>query len=135
MPTEIFQLKGGGGKQLPIGVELPNDYAMMNVPPILMAGADGILWNIGTNNAYAYSVEFLIVNVNNALVTVNIGVDLVSAGALTPAEFWMFNEVIPSPGTSGWKGPFIINGSDDVRGWCVTGANLANGQWRIKRLW
>jgi len=135
MPTQIYQRKGGGGLEIPMAFELADEYVAIYKEPQLLAAADGILWDPGTNSAYAYSVEFLVVNVHNALVTVSIGHDINSGGALTAAEYWMFSEVIPFPGNSGWRGPFTIDGADDVRGWCATGAAHANVQWRIRRLW
>ena len=135
MPTRRSYAFGGGGIELPLHRELPEDYIAVNVDPILMAGADDILWNPGGAATEVYNVEFLIVNVTNVAVTVSIGVDLAGGGGLAAVEYWMYNDIVPFPGNSGWRGSFTIDGDDDVRGWCVTGANLANVQWRIRRLW
>ena len=131
----ITKFFGGGGANFPAAINPTNTYRRHHMDPILMAGADGILWDPGLNEYVAYEIEFLVVNVHTAAVVVNIGVDLVSGGGLTAGEYWMYNENIPYPGNSGWRGPFTILGWDDIRGWCVTGANLATVHWRITRAW
>ena len=106
------------------------------VDPVLMAAADGILWNPGATAAQRYSVEFLAVNIDTvaaAAIAFNIGVDRDGGGALTDVEYWVREEVITYPGSSGWRGPFIINGNDDVRLLAAI-ANDVAVQWLISRL-
>ena len=86
----ITKFFGGGGANFPAAINPANTYRRHHMDPILMAGADGILWDPGLNQYVAYEIEFLVVNVHNAAVVVNIGVDLVSGGGLTAGEYWMY---------------------------------------------
>jgi hypothetical protein len=103
------------------------------VDPVQIPAAEGILWNPGAPAGYVVEVCFLVVNndAGAAPVTVSVGVDVGGAGALAAPEYWMFNEVIAYPGTSGWRGPFVIGGDDDVRG-IASAANDASIHFRAK---
>lgn len=107
---------------------------IMQVDPVLIPAAEGILWNPGAAFAERYDVCFLIVNIDpaGAAQTVRMGVDRAAGGALATFEYWIFNEVIPYPGSSGWRGPFHIPGDDDIRGWSSLVNTLAV-HWRIVR--
>lgn len=109
----------------------------VQVDPVSMAATDSILWNPGSTAAELYEVSFLVVNTNlpsPGAVTVRIGVDIAAGGALAVPEYWVLDEIVPYPGTLGWRGPFIIAGDDDVRGFCSTGASLASIHFRIRRV-
>lgn len=107
----------------------------VQVDPVEIPAAEGVLWNPGVVAAQLYEVSFLVVNndAGAAAVTVSVGVDLAGAGALAAPEYWMYNEIVPYPGTSGWRGPFLIAGDDDVRG-VASAANDASIHWRIRRV-
>lgn len=126
---------GGGGLHSPQAVTPTNTHRRHHLDPINLANADGMLWNSGLTATECFDVEFLVVNQHNAFITVTIGVDLNGGGALAAGEYWMFNEVVPFPGDSAWRGPFAILGDDDIRGLCTTGANLGVVHWRIVRNW
>jgi hypothetical protein len=99
--------------------------------------AEADLWNPGATAAQLFEVEFLVVNntaAPGAAVTgVYIGRDVGGAGALAAPHYWMFDETIPYPGTSDWRGPFILAGNDDVRG-VAFAANVCSVEWRIRRI-
>lgn len=104
------------------------------VDPVLVPNAEGILWNPGATAAELYEVSFLVVNIDGAAaVVVSVGVDIAAGGGLAAEEYWMYNETIAAPGTSGWRGPFLMAGDDDIRG--VAGAaNDAAIHFRIRRV-
>lgn len=91
---------------------------IVQVDPVNIPAADWLLWNPGATATELYEVYFLVVNndAGGAPVTVSVGVDLAAGGALAAPEYWMFNEVIPYPGNSSWRGPFQMAGDDDIRG-------------------
>jgi hypothetical protein len=93
------------------------------------------MWNPGANAAERYDVEFFVVNndAGGTAVTVSIGVDIATGGGLAAPEYWMFNEVIPYPGGSGWRRGGIVGGDDDVRG-VASVVNDASVHWRIRRV-
>jgi len=110
----------------------------IQVDPVEIPAAEGILWNPGATAAELYAVWFNVVNndAGAAAVTVSVGVDLAAGGGLAAPEYWMFNEVIPYPGTSGWRGGrngYIIAGDDDVRG-IASVANDASIHFQVKRV-
>jgi len=72
----------------------------------------------------------MVTNTNGAAITVTVGVDVAATGTVTHP--WMDGEVINYPGTSGWRGGFLIAGDDDVRG--VTSLVGAIIHWRIRRV-
>lgn len=107
----------------------------VQVDPVEIPVAEGVLWNPGAAAAELYEVEFCVVNNDAAglAVTVSIGTDLAAGGALAAPEYWMFNEVVSYPGTSGWIHGGIIAGDDDIRG-VASVANDASVRWRIRRV-
>jgi hypothetical protein len=112
------------------------DYpGYVQVDPVEIPVAEGILWNPGATAAQLFEVSFLVINndAGAAAVTVSVGVDIAAGGALASPEWWMFNEIVPYPGTSGWRGPFVIAGDDDVRG-VASAANDASIHFRVKRV-
>jgi hypothetical protein len=108
-------------------------------PPAQIAVADGLLWNPATTATHLYEVDFVVVNVAGAATgPVTIGVDIGNSGALAGAEYWMYQEIIPFPGNSGWRGSarqgFLMRGADRIRGFNTAGANLAIIHFRIRRI-
>jgi hypothetical protein len=108
-------------------------------PPVLLPAADGILWNPGGTLTELYEVDFLVVNVAGAATgPISIGVDINRAGSLSAVEYWMYQENLPWPGTSGWRGSarqgFLCRGADSIRGLNGAGANLATVHFRIRRI-
>jgi hypothetical protein len=115
-------------------VRVYNNY--IQVDPVLLPAAEAAIWNPGADATQLYSVEYSITNIDagGAPVTYSIGVEVGGAGgALTADEYWQFNSVLPYPGSSGWRGPYIIAGDDDVRG-VASAANDAKVDWRIRRI-
>lgn len=92
--------------------------------------ANNLLWDPGAVAAQLYEVDYLVVNVNGAAITVTVGVDVTGTGVVTHP--WMDSEIIPYPGSSGWRSGGIIAGDDDVRG--VTSLVGAIIHWRIRRV-
>lgn len=113
------------------------DYpAYVQVDPVAIPSpGEDILWNPGADATELYEVSFIVVNndTGGAAVTVSLGVDLAAGGALAAPEYWMFSEVIPYPGTSGWRGPYLIAGDDDIRG-IASAAGDASIHFRIRRV-
>lgn len=107
----------------------------LQVDPVWLPAAEGVLYNPGADAAEIYEVSFLGVNVDlgAAAVTISVGVDRDGGGGLSALEYWIRNEIVPYPGSTGWRGPFIIAGNDDVRG--VAGAaDDVTIHWRIRRV-
>ncbi len=114
-------------------VELISGGAVQ-VDPLLITSSETILWNPGATAAELYEVMFNIVNSTSSSVSgVNIGQDLAAGGSLTAAEYWVQGLIIPGNGYSGWFGPFVIKGTDDIRGVAGT-TNVLSIHWRIKRV-
>lgn len=113
-----------------------NFTVWQDVNPVEIPAAEGDLWDPGGTSAEVYEVEFYIVNndAGSAAVSgVYVGLDLASGGTLAAPEYWMFNETIPYPGSSGWRGPFIMRGDDQIRG-VAAAANDVSIHFRIKRV-
>lgn len=81
-----------------------------------------------------YLVEFLVINIDGTNdVAVSIGRDDGAGGSLSATEYWMSTEGVPADQHSEWKGPFLMNGDDDIRG--VAGAaDDAIIQFRVRRV-
>jgi hypothetical protein len=108
-------------------------------PPIQLPAADGILWNPAGVATELYEVDFIVVNTSGAVTgPISVGVDINRGGGLTAVEYWMYQESLPWPGTSGWRGSarqgFLCRGADAVRGLNGAGANLATIHFRIRRI-
>jgi hypothetical protein len=108
-------------------------------PPALLPVADGVLWNPGGGATELYEVDFLVVNLAGAVTgPISIGVDINRGGGLAGAEHWMYQESLPWPGTSGWRGSarqgFLCRGADSIRGLNAGGANVAAVHFRIRRI-
>lgn len=108
----------------------------ISVPSAEVPVAEAVLWNPGGTTGEHYLVEFNVVNNDvgaAAIAGVYIGRDVGGGGALGRPEWWMFDETIPYPGNSGWRGPYFMNGDDDIRG--VAGvANDASIHFRVRRV-
>jgi len=119
----------------PFRIPWQRDFpAWQDVDPVEIPVVEGVLWDPGTSALRQFEVMFYVVN-NDAgamSVTVSVGLDLGSGGSLAAPEYWMFNEVIPYPGTSGWRGPFILHADDAIRG-VASAANDASIHFRIRR--
>lgn len=95
----------------------------VNLVGVAVPSSEGVLLDGSASLVAAgvYRVEFLVVNIDGTnAVTVSVGRDDAAGGSLAGAEYWMVSEVVPAGGSSGWRGPFIMSGDDDVRG--VAGA-------------
>src|SRR3972149_1713596 len=88
----------------------------------------------GRTPTASYWVQYKVVNIGAgaAAVTVSVGVDVAAGGGLAGPEYDMFNEVIPYPGSSGWRDLGIIAGDDDVRA-VASAADDAIIRFRIRR--
>lgn len=133
--SAAWQLLGGGGGNFPQASRPANLFVRRNLAPVNLPNADGLLWDPAETNAECYEVEFLIVNQHNAAITCTVGIDLAGGGGLAAPEFWMRNEVVPYPGDSAWRGPFVLLGNSTVRGLCSTIASGGCIHWRIRRMW
>ena len=102
---------------------------------VLVPNSEGVLYNPGTTTAEVYWIQYKIVNIDAgaAAVTVSVGVDHAAGGGLATIEYDMFNEVIPYPGTSGWRDMGFIAGDDDVRG-IASAADDAIIRFKIRRV-
>ena len=102
---------------------------------VAIPAAEGIVYNPGTTAAQAYWIQYKVVNIDAgaAAVTVSVGVDVAAGGSLAGAEYDMFNEVIPYPGSSGWRDLGIIAGDDDIRA-VASAADDAIIRFRIRRV-
>ena len=107
----------------------------INVDPLLVPSTEGILYNPGATAAQIYWVQYKVVNIDAgaAAVTVSIGADIAAGGGLATIEYDMFNEVIPYPGTSGWRDLGMIGGDDDVRG-IASAADDAIIRFKVRRV-
>lgn len=108
--------------------------SFIQVDPVLIPNAEGLLWNPGTTNSIYYKVMFNIVNSTSSDVTgVKVGQDIGAGGSLSAVEYWVQGMIVPGNGASGWYGPFLIPGDDRVRG--VAGTNNVLGiHWLIKQV-
>lgn len=105
------------------------------IDPVAVPNPEGLLYNPGAAGSRVYEVYFEVVNVDvgGALVAgVYIGLGLGGA-AVVPPNWWMFNENIPAPGTSGRRGPFTMAGNDDIRGVAAV-AGDASINFYVKRV-
>ena len=136
MPTYRYGLKGGGGGKFPVGIELPDAYVFVDVPSRVLPAAEGDLWDPGGADTVIYRVMFNIVNNDAggvAIAGVFIGREINSAGGLALPYFWMFDEIIPNPGESAWRGPFFIHGDDAIRGYAAV-VNDASVHFDVRRI-
>lgn len=100
----------------------------------LTATANFALWTPGGTSAEVYEVEFYVNSVDTAVGRwFTIGNDVGAGGGLAVAEYWAYQEVVPWPGNSGWRGPFLVSGDDVVRGSCEF-LNALTIHFRIKRV-
>ena len=109
--------------------------------PSALPGAEAILWTPPAPQTAAelYEVDFFIVNVAGAPTgPITVGVDINAGGALAGNEFWMYQEILPWPGTSGWRGSprqgFLCRGADTIRGVNTAGGGLAVIHFRVRRI-
>ena len=115
-------------------VELINGGGLQ-VDPVLIPNAEGVLWDPATTSASLYEVSFNIVNSTSSDVTgVNVGVDIAAGGGLTAVEYMVQGLIVPGNGSSGWYGPFTIDGDDVIRGVAGTNNVLAI-HWRVRRVY
>ena len=128
----VDDLRTNANQELIVDIQ-HNDF--IQVDPVEIPVAEGILWNPGAAAAETYEVSFLVVNndAGGAAVTVSVGVDIAAGGGLAAPEYWVFEEVVPYPGSLGWRGPFIIDGDDDVRG-VASVANDASIHFRVTQI-
>ncbi len=110
-----------------------HDYEQ--VDPTVLTNVVTPLYDPGTTGAQLYSVEFLIVNndAGAAPVTVTVGVDIGGVGTLGLGEYWLFDHIIPYPGDTEWRGPFIMPGDDRVMG-IASAVDDTSIHFRVKRV-
>ncbi len=128
-PTPV-NIDSAGAVVVALGV------AWQDIDPVEIPNSEGDLWDPGGLAAtIIYEVEFNVVNndAGSAAVTVSVGLDLARGGSLAAPEYWMFNEIINYPSSSGWRGPFIMHGDDQIRG-IASAANDASIHFRVKRV-
>jgi hypothetical protein len=112
-----------------------HDYEQ--VDPVVLTAAVLPLYTPGGTGAELYSIEFLIVNNDSTApreaTSVTVGVDIGAAGTLGLGEYWLFDHIIPFPGDTDWRGPFLMPGDDRVMG-IADRADTTSVHWRIKRV-
>lgn len=136
MPTSKWFLKAGGDLAFPTGVQLEDAYVFVDVPSVELPVAEGDLWDPGEADTVIYRVMFNVVNDDvgaAAIAGVYVGREIDSAGGLTVPYYWLYNETIPHPGQSGWRGPYYIHGDDAIRGVAAV-ANDASIHFDVKRV-
>lgn len=136
MPSEVFNLRGGGGEHFPIGQEIPDDYIWVDVPSLELPAAEGDLWDPGDADTVIYRVMFILINNDAggaAAAGTYVGREINSAGGLLRPYYWLFNDTIPFPGLTAWQGPYYIHGDDAVRGY-TTNANELSIHWDVRRI-
>jgi hypothetical protein len=112
------------------------DGAFVDVASVEIPVAEGDLWNPGLADSVIFQVKFNIVNndAGSAAVSgVYVGREINSTGGLARPYYWVFNETIPFPGQTGWRGPFFIHGDDAIRG-VAAAANDASIHFDIRRV-
>ena len=108
--------------------------SFVQVDPVLIPNAEGLLWNPNVAATIYYKVMFNIVNSTSSDVTgVNVGQDIAAGGGLSAVEYWVQGLIVPGNGMSGWYGPYLITGDDRVRGVAGTN-NVLSIHWLIKRV-
>lgn len=114
---------------------LRNYLGYVQVPSAEVPAPEGDVWNPGAAGTVLYEFCFLVTNndAGGAAVTVSVGIDVGAVGALAAPEYVMFEEVVPYPGTSGWRGPFVMNGDDAVRAEASV-ANDASIHFKVRRV-
>lgn len=122
----------------PAGVLWMRSYEQSVIaPPQILAAADAVLWSppAPASSAELYEIDFLLVNVAGAVTgPISMGIDIGASGSLAIPEFWVYQEILPWPGSSGWRGTFLCRGADTIRGWNAAGANLSTVHFRIRRI-
>jgi hypothetical protein len=115
---------------------MPDSWVFYNAPSVELPAAEGDLWNPALANEVWLQIEFILIN-NDAgaagAAGTYVGREVNSVGGLARPYYWMFNETIPHPGTSGWRGPFYIHGDDAVRGY-TTNANEVSIHFKVRRI-
>lgn len=136
MPSELFNLRGGGADGFPIGEEVPDAYVFVDVPSRELAAAEGDLWDPSEADTVIYRVMFILINNDAggaAAAGTYVGREIDSAGGLARPYYWMFDETIPYPGLTAWQGPYFIHGDDAVRGY-TTNANEVSIHFDVRRI-
>lgn len=136
MPTRTFSLRGGGIDHFPVGVELEDAYVFVDVPSQELPVAEADLWDPGAADTVIYEVYVNVINNDAggaAIAGVYVGREINSAGGLAAPYYWLYNETVPHPGESGWRGPYFIHGDDAVRGVAAV-ANDASCHFRVRRI-
>jgi hypothetical protein len=105
---------------------LANPYQFERIiqrdPVDLTAAANTIVWNPGTSTVHLFKVWFNLVNPNTTTArTCIVGEDRAATGALL--SYW-FYEVLPALSQSGWLGPFVMTGNDDLMAWQTVGTDV-----------
>lgn len=112
--------------------------AYLNIASADIAAAEGVVLSgsavLSGSGSDLYLVEFEVVSIDSAnAVVVSVGRDDAAGGSLAGAEYWMNSVTIPATGSSGWRGPYLMAGDDDVR--AVAGAaNDAVIHFRVRRV-
>jgi len=84
---------------------------------LLTTTANTLIFNLGSTAAELYELWFEVVNISgSAAGTYRLGIDVGGAGTLSLGEYIRFDEVVSARGATGWFGPYLANGNDDVRG-------------------
>ena len=128
-------LRTNASQQLQVEIVGALSSPYVNLVGVDVPSSEGVLLDGSASLTAAgiYAVEFYVVSIDSSnSVDVTIGRDDAAGGSLAGAEYWMFAETLPAGGTSGWRGPFIMSGDDDVRG-VATAANDAVIHFRVRR--
>lgn len=96
------------------------------VDPYVLTNAWAIAWNPGGAASVIYKVEFEVFNITTAGVTFGVARDDAGGGgAAGNNEYWTAGaaEPLPRDGSSGRRGPFYMDGTDDVIAICSANAS------------
>jgi hypothetical protein len=104
---------------------------------LLPTAGSSLLYDPATTVNELYLVEYNVCNVDPNIPALarwyDIGIDQASGGALAAAEYIAYQEPVPPGGGTGWRGPFLMRGNDQLRGRAQTLTTLTL-QLRVRRI-
>jgi hypothetical protein len=135
--SNIDPLRTNDNQQLQVEVIGVGSGTWIQQDPTELITSSQTLFDPGSDSTEEYLVSFNVVNIDDANyypATVSIGVDIGgNGGNLADKEFWMMQQVVGYPGSSGWQGPYLIAGDDNVIG-LATANNSATVHIRARRV-
>jgi len=103
-------------------------------PVVLGTSANTVVWNPGSTATDVYLVEFELVNsysvAGGAWPLVYVGLDIGATGSLT---HYVWRKHVPWRHTTGWRGPYVMNGDDDFMAWSGDASSITIN-FRIRKV-